>query len=1248
MNAALTLKVIAVLILALSTSSVFGPLSRSEHQHSPSSSDPERISQSSDHSLDLQSKPGKGQALLVATVDVKNLPPPVGVPSSTVPYTFLAQNSDRSSSATLGAAGHFSPATAGLVGGSSVNIVSRFEGLNQLQSCHCTPPDVQVAAGPNHVFEMVNTEGEIYSKQGTPIQALNLTSFFHTGNKALTDPKILFDASSGRWFASIIEAPNGNFPVGNITIAVSTSIDATGAWSIYVIATSASQVLPDQPILGVSDDKVTVSANAYMSSFIGGEYWILNKSEMTSGAVMVDFTSYGPVGSVVTSIDPSIALGSVHPVHSLSPTQTQYMVSTGSIDKGSSATSAIQLFAITGVPPANLTLQMFSLPISRILAPLRGSEPGVTTFYLIQTDDLRVEDAAWYQGKLWLTVNDQCTPPGDTQARSCIRLIEIDTTKLKILQDFDYCAVGTSCYYGALRIDSQGNLAFIYGFSSTIIYPSLAVSGQAAGDPPNTLRRPQILVNGTAVDNSTRYGDYFGAGLDPTDQTLVWLAGEYHNTATGNCTHADGTPTGNCWSTFIGSVRVAANDISISSVPTFAILTSGTAGSATITLTITSQGGFAGAVSLSTSVSPAGPSVTLNTTTVNLFNPGDSAGVKLTISTTSSVSAGGYTMTVTGTTPSSTVAANLQVSVTGFSVSSSPSLLSLAAGSSSKSTVTVTSLNGFAGTITLTNSLSASGPTSSLSPASIILTPGRQGSSVLAISAPTPTARGLYVVTIVGTSGSQSHSTAIPFIVTPLTFNINNVQNFTGETIKTVETLSVDSPSTSLSISGTASIVATNSTTKAPIFSNNYTITQFPIIGLSGGSYYTVLIYNTTAAPNPISSETLIRFSPASPPSTSAQVFPERNPDINQDGLVDSADYNTAYSIFGCQAVMQCYNPRADIDADGTIDSIDLNVIGTAQGFPNINPSYSVSTNPSLIAISPNAQGSISISLKSLAGFAGSVSLSVSSTPAGITSSLSPTASLIPGGTTTTTLTVSSANLGFFVVNVTGASGITSRSALIFVKVEDFFFPRPFGGSQTAAAGSSVTFPLIVTSIFDYAGTVSLTSRVTPAPANVPTISFNPGNVTVPLDGTTPVSMTVFTTSNTPALQYSILVNATDGLISHTMGPMTVSVQNFNISANPTTLQLAKGTAVTSNITLSSQNGFSGTLSLTATVTPVMSKGPTVSLALTTVTLNAGGNSVSTLTISTITGTPKGTYTITVTVTSGPTIHQLLITAIVS
>src|SRR5438093_6592669 len=89
----------------------------------------------------------------------------------------------------------------------------------------------------------------------------------------------------------------------------------------------------------------------------------------------------------------------------------------------------LSLFSVTvAAPNANVVVTL--LPIGNDLGQLNSSPDArqVGTVHLIPTGDPRVLDAAWYRDRLWLSLNHACSPPGDTETRACIRLIQVATS----------------------------------------------------------------------------------------------------------------------------------------------------------------------------------------------------------------------------------------------------------------------------------------------------------------------------------------------------------------------------------------------------------------------------------------------------------------------------------------------------------------------------------------------------------------------------------------------------------------------------------------------------------------------------------------------------------------------------------------------------------------------------------------------------------------------------------------------------
>ena len=386
------------------------------------------------------------------------------------------------------------------------------------------PPDVIVSAGPTYVVEMVNLLMGVYTKSGTQVQLTGLALFFNSGADFISDPKVQYDSGSGRWFATVTDVTTSS-----VLLAVSGSSDPTGPWHHFTIAGSACL---DQPILGLGTTTVIVSTNDFSSctsspfTYVGAQYWVLNKADLVAG-------SASP-GEFVSTPDPNEF--SIHPAQMEGAGAQHYMVST--YWPGAQTTSnALHLFTVSGTPPAAVTVSVTSLPMPTAAVPLPAPQLGSKN--TIDTADIRVSDAVWSGGTLWVGFDEACL---STSSRACIRLVQIDTAAGTLLQDFDIDVAGRAVFYPGLRVDGAGSLVVVFGYSSATDYPGVMMSGRLPGDAPNTLALQQIVVAGTGPESpatckgTCRYGDYFGATADPSNATLVWVAGQM-GTSAGWSTH---------------------------------------------------------------------------------------------------------------------------------------------------------------------------------------------------------------------------------------------------------------------------------------------------------------------------------------------------------------------------------------------------------------------------------------------------------------------------------------------------------------------------------------------------------------------------------------------------------------------------------------------------------------------------------------------------------------------------------------
>jgi len=193
----------------------------------------------------------------------------------------------------------------------------------------------------------------------------------------------------------------------------------------------------------------------------------------------------------------------------------------------------------------------------------------------------------------------------------------------------------------------------------------------------------------------------------------------------------------------------------LSASPSSLIFLQGAAGSSTIT--INPLNGFSSSVNLVASGLPSGVSASFGA------NPATATSL-LTLSSTGAASIGTFPVTVTGTSGSlsSKAAITLTVNPAGdYTVSASPSSLSVGQGTNGATTITVNPLNGFNSGVSLSASGLPGGVTAAFNPVSTTTT------SALTVTASTTAALGTFTVTITGTSGALSHFTTISLTVTP-------------------------------------------------------------------------------------------------------------------------------------------------------------------------------------------------------------------------------------------------------------------------------------------------------------------------------------------------------------------------------------------------------------------------------------------------------------------------------------------------
>src|SRR5882762_8880648 len=303
-------------------------------------------------------------------------------------------------------------------------------------------------------------------------------------------------------------------------------------------------------------------------------------------------------------------------------------------------------------------------------------------------------------------------------------------------------------------------------------------------------------------------------------------------------------------------------------------------------------------------------------------------------------------------------------------------------------------------------------------------------------------------------------------------------------------------------------------------------------------------------------------------------------------------------------------------------------------------PSFSVSASPPSLTFFQGAAGSTTITVNPLNGFSGNVNLTASGLPTGVTASFGTNPAM-----TSSLMTLSATGtvaVGTYTITVTGVSGSLSSTATISLTVS------PVGNYTLSSSPSNVTIvqgaagasTITVTPLNGFNSSVSLSASGLPSGV---TASFNPTSTA----SSSTLTLTASSTATTGTV--TVTVAGTSGsLTNSTTVSLTVNAPpNFALSVSPNSLTMSQGTIGTSAITVSPQNGFNGSVSLSAAGMPsgvTASFNPTSTTSSSTLTLTASSTATTgtvTVTVTGVSGSLTKTATISLTVQSVPTLPSV-------
>jgi hypothetical protein len=440
-----------------------------------------------------------------------------------------------------------------------------FNSTSEAGCGNVTPADQAIAVGDTSVgvLQVINVCLNVFDKSGN-LQVgypKSFTSFVGLpAGTPTTDPRAIYDWINHRYIVSFIQFDPTQDTASSYWISVSTGDNPAGGYCHYnlpvqsVRPTSAPFPLPDFPRLGQDRQAIYLASNIFNTptSYQWEEVLVLPKAQMYACAsVTFSFFDDLALGGVATD--------STQPANVFSAgddPRSEYLVTSKNINFGggqcsSTPCNGLVVWAIHSPLSSPTLTGTFIATANNYSLPPAASQPGGAN--TIDTGDTRISGMAMYNaGSIYASIN---TANGSNSAAILYQIQPFviaggandgQIAGARILNEFGHGGAFDT-YYATQQPDPEGNVTYVWNYSSSTVFASLAYSSRRAAQTNGTEPDTGIVaVGGGAFYNQGRWGDYTAvapAGLVSGGTTgslpVMWFAGMF--------ARSDGT-----WQTAIG------------------------------------------------------------------------------------------------------------------------------------------------------------------------------------------------------------------------------------------------------------------------------------------------------------------------------------------------------------------------------------------------------------------------------------------------------------------------------------------------------------------------------------------------------------------------------------------------------------------------------------------------------------------------------------------------------------------------
>jgi HYR domain/Secretion system C-terminal sorting domain len=415
--------------------------------------------------------------------------------------------------------------------------------FNGLTTPGIAPSDNVLAAGPNHVIQMINNSSsslfKIWDKAGTQVQAQIVLSTI-TGITGAGDPIVVYDQLADRWILNEFgRNPGSSGFINTLIFAVSATADPTGSWNVYSFTDNT---------FFVDYQKVAVWHNAYYATsndfntaataYLGSSIYAFDRAAMLAGAP----TAASVRTRLTSPVNRFFSMSPVCLEGNTASNQSGLFAFLQDDAFTSNPTDVDSIFVFEFTP--NFTTPASSVigtPISMASAPFNQNVPALNQQGSSQTFQSLAQRLMYkvIYRNFGASESIVCNTTSNVgSGRAGVHWWELRRPGSGNWSIHQQGVVAPSTdanhrFMGAIAINAARNIGLAYNVTGSTSFPSFRFTGRNDCDPLGTMTLPEmVIMNGTTFNGTNRYGDYNTLTVDPSNGSF-WGTGQYNATGFG-------------------------------------------------------------------------------------------------------------------------------------------------------------------------------------------------------------------------------------------------------------------------------------------------------------------------------------------------------------------------------------------------------------------------------------------------------------------------------------------------------------------------------------------------------------------------------------------------------------------------------------------------------------------------------------------------------------------------------------------